>query len=78
MLYPFSQTLGQLVRDEMATGVYRSEDEVLVEAMLALRDRNEAIAGVQEGLADYDAGRVRGLEEMDSELRAKHAIPRNA
>ena len=33
MAYPFPPMLDQLVREELATGVYRSEDEVLVEAM---------------------------------------------
>jgi predicted transcriptional regulator len=78
MAYPFPPVLDQLVREELATGVYRSEDEVLVEAMQALRDRDEAIAGIREGLADLDAGRVRSLGDVDAELRTKHAIAPNA
>jgi predicted transcriptional regulator len=70
--------LDQLVREELATGAYRSEDDVLVEAMQALRDRDEAIAGIREGLSDLDAGRVRSLGDVDSELRTKHGIARNA
>jgi len=70
--------LDQLVREELATGAYRSEDDVLVEAMQALRDRDEAIAGIREGLSDLDAGRVRSLGEVDAELRTKHAIAPNA
>ena len=78
MSYSFSDALDQMVREELATGVYLTEDEVLVDAMRALRERNESIAGLQEGLADLNAGRIRGLEEVDAALRAKHAIPRNA
>jgi antitoxin ParD1/3/4 len=78
MSYAFPPALDQLVREELATGVYHSEDEVLVEAMQALRDRNEAIAGIREGLADMDAGRVRPLRDVDAKLRAKHNITRNA
>lgn len=78
MSYPFPPMLDQLVREELATGAYHSEDEVLVEAMQALRDRDEAIAGVCEGLADLDAGRVRILGDVDAELRTKHGIARNA
>lgn len=77
MSYPFPPVLDQLVREELATGAYRSEDEVLVEAMQALRDRDEAIAGIQEGLSDLDAGRVRSLADVDSELRTKHGIARS-
>ena len=78
MAYPFPPMLGQLVREELATGAYRSEDDVLVEAMQALRDRDEAIAGIREGLSDLDAGRVRSLGDVDAELRTKHAIARKA
>ena len=78
MSYPFPPMLDQLVREELSTGAYRSEDEVLVEAMQALRDRDEAIAGIREGLSDLEAGRVRPVCDVDSELRAKHKITRNA
>ena len=78
MAYPFPPMLDQLVREELATGAYRSEDDVLVEAMQALRDRDEAVAGIREGLSDLDAGRVRSLGDVDAELRTKHAIARKA
>jgi Arc/MetJ-type ribon-helix-helix transcriptional regulator len=78
MSYPFPPMLDQLVREELATGAYHSEDDVLVEAMQALRDRHEAIAGIQEGLSDLDAGRVRSLGDVDAELRTKHGISHNA
>lgn len=78
MAYPFPPMLDQLVREELATGIYRSEDDVLVEAMQALRDRDEAVAGIREGLSDLDAGRVRSLGDVDAELRTKHGIAPNA
>jgi Arc/MetJ-type ribon-helix-helix transcriptional regulator len=76
--YVFPPALDRLVREELATGAYNSEDDLLVEAMQALRDRDEAIAGIREGLSDLDGGRVRLLGDVDAELRAKHAIARNA
>jgi predicted transcriptional regulator len=78
MSYPFPPALGQLVREELATVAYRSEDDVLVEAMQGLRDRDEAIAGIREGLSDLDAGRARPIGDVDAELRTKHGIARNA
>ena len=77
MSYPFTPALDRLIQEELATGIYHSEEEVLVEAMQALRDRNETIAGIQEGIVDMEAGRVRPLSEVDAELRTKHAIARD-
>ena len=78
MSYIFPPALDRLVREELATGAYSSEDDVLVEAMQALRDRHEAIAGIREGLSDLEAGRVRPLVDVDADLRTKHGIARNA
>ncbi len=38
MAYPFPPELGRKVRERMATGEYRSEDDLLLDAMLALED----------------------------------------
>ncbi len=78
MSYLFPPMLDRLIREELATGAYASEDDVLVAAMQALRDRDETIAGIREGLSDLDAGRVRLLGDVDDELRTKHGIARNA
>ena len=77
MSYLFPPMLGRLVREELASGAYKSEDDVLVEALQALRDRDKTIAGIREGLVDLDAGRVRPLGDVDAQLRTKHGIARN-
>jgi len=76
--YTFPPELDRLVREGLATGGYASEDDLLLEAVRVLRDRDEAIAGIQEGLADVDAGRVRTLASVDAELRNKYHIPRDS
>jgi Arc/MetJ-type ribon-helix-helix transcriptional regulator len=75
MSYAFPPRLEHLVREQLATGAYNSEDELLLEALTALHDRDEAIAGIQEGISDFEAGRVRPLDAVDSELQTKYAIP---
>ena len=75
MSYSFPPRIDRLFQDRLSSGLYSSEDEVLLEAMLALRDRDETVAAVQEGLADMEAGRVRTLQEVDAEMRKKHRIP---
>jgi Arc/MetJ-type ribon-helix-helix transcriptional regulator len=76
MSYAFPPPLDRLVHEALSTGAYRSEDELLLEAIQALRERDEAVAGIQEGLADDDAGRTRSLREVDEEMRRKYSIPR--
>ena len=39
------------------------------------KDRQEAIAGIRRGIADFEAGRHRPAEEFFDEFCAKHNIP---
>lgn len=41
------------------------------------RECDEAVAGIREGLADLEQGRVRAIEEVDAALRSKYRIPRD-
>ncbi len=59
----------------MSYGVHRSEEELLLEAIRLLREGDEAVAVIQEGLGDADAGRTRGLREVDDDMRKKYSIP---
>jgi predicted transcriptional regulator len=78
MSYAFPPPLDRLVREVLAAGAYRSEDDLLLEAVQVLRERDEAVAGIREGLADLEAGRTRTLREVDDELRKKHSLSRSA
>ena len=69
MSYLFPPMLDRLVQEELASGAYKSEDDVLIEALQALRDRDATIAGIREGVADLDAGRVRPLDDVDAQRR---------
>lgn len=77
MPHVFPPELDRLIREELATGAYASEDDLLLEAVRSLRDQEELMAGIREGLDDIEAGRVRPLHEVDAELRAKYSIPRD-
>ena len=57
MSYSFPPEINRLVQDRLSSGLYASEDEILLEAMQTLRDRDEAVAAVQKGIADEAAGR---------------------
>jgi len=59
------------IQEQMATGRFASEAEVLRSALRALRRQADELAAVQAGVADMDAGRHIPFEEVDTELRKR-------
>jgi putative addiction module CopG family antidote len=69
--------LDRLLNERLASGQYKSVEEVLTRALRALRDEEKTVAAVKEGHEDYLAGRFRSLEEADTEFRQEYGIPKN-
>lgn len=67
-----SPKVQKLIAKEMAAGAYRSEQELLVEALKALADRREAVAGIRRGLEDMQAGRMRPWKECRRDILRRH------
>jgi putative addiction module CopG family antidote len=64
------------VDQELKTGLYRSDQEVVNKALEMLRrEREEALAGIREGLADAEAGRVQSLDGAFEDLRVEFGLP---
>ena len=68
MSYIPSQTVHDAIRQFMVGGSYASEDQLLLDAFSALRQR-EDLAAVRDGIADFEAGRVRPLDDVFDDLR---------
>ena len=64
----------RLIEEHMASGHYRSEDDLLVDALAALDARQIELAAIQEGIEDMEAGRVQPLDTIVDSIRAKHAF----
>jgi len=56
---------------QVAAGVFATPDEVLREALAALRDREQEVIAIQEGIDDMEAGRMRPIREFDREFRQR-------
>jgi Arc/MetJ-type ribon-helix-helix transcriptional regulator len=80
MSYAFPPDVARLVQEQMATGSYSSEDDVLRVALTVLgqcapiededaKEFRETVAAVQESIADMEAGRMRPIEELIEEAR---------
>lgn len=61
------------IQRQIAAGRYSSYDEVLREALAALRAREEEVRAIQQGIDDMEAGRVTPLREFDREFRHRNA-----
>ena len=84
MSYAFPPDLQSLIQEQMSAGNYQSADDLLRDALVALRDQRQGlneeedpvtIEGIRRGLADVAAGRKRPFSEFDAEFRAKRNIP---
>lgn len=70
--------LDQQVKQYIASGHYRTEEDVLRDALRALAEEQSVRDDIRQGLEELDAGRGRSLEEVDADLRKKHNIPQDA
>ena len=56
------------IKRRMASGHYTSEEDVLRQAMRALKVHDEELAAIQLGIDDMETGRVRAFEDVDTEI----------
>ena len=77
MPYQFPADVDALLRQQIGTGYYDSEDDVLRKALQALCLQDQEVAAIQEGIDDMQAGRVRSFREFDREFRQRKGIPQS-
>jgi antitoxin ParD1/3/4 len=69
--------MARMIREKVSTGAYGSNSELIREALRGWLDRDRRLAAldaaIAQGVADADAGRVRGIDEVRSALRARFA-----
>ncbi|MBA3481372.1 MAG: hypothetical protein H0T51_06110 [Pirellulales bacterium] len=62
--------LQPFVAEQLQLGGYKSEQQLVTEALQLLRsEREESLEGVRQGLADAAAGRTQPLAEAFADLR---------
>jgi predicted transcriptional regulator len=69
MSYAFPPAIKQLLDQNMATGMYQSEDDVLQAALHVLSDYNATVADIRQGMIDYEHGRGQPLSEAMADIR---------
>ena len=79
MAYEFPPQVDELVKKQLDTGNYKSEDDVLLAALQSLETELEDWAAVSEALDSLEQGEQGlSLEEAFEEIRRKHSIPADA
>jgi putative addiction module CopG family antidote len=69
------EDLQAFVDCEMASGRYQSREDIVIAGLRLLqRDRHEALAGIEEGLAEMKRGEGIPLDQAFDEIRRRHGI----
>lgn len=68
--------LKPFVDQELAAGRFSSPEQLVVHALRWFKDeREQAVAGIKEGLADVASGRTQPLHEAFADLREELGVP---
>jgi len=69
MSYAFPPEIKNLINQNMATGLYSSEDQVLQAALHVLSDYHATIVDIRQGMSDYEQGRGEPLSQVMADIR---------
>jgi Arc/MetJ-type ribon-helix-helix transcriptional regulator len=69
MSYEFPPDIKLLIDQQMATGMYASEDQVLQAALSVLSDYHATVAEVRQGRNEYEQGLAEPLSQAMGDLR---------
>lgn len=75
MAYAFPADVKDLVDEQIESGQYGSEDEVLRDALRALAEEQEDLAAVNEAIFEWRSGDSGvALDDAIAAIRARHAV----
>lgn len=75
MSYNFPPEIKSLVDQNMALGVYSSEDHLLQAALHVLSDYHATIDDIRQGISDYEQGKAEPLSEALADIRKQLRVP---
>ena len=79
MTLPFSPAVQQRIQEKMATGMFSSEDELLLCALKALDIEMEELSAIQAGLDYLERGDPGApLDDAFNDLRRQYGLPSEA
>jgi hypothetical protein len=69
MSYAFPPQIKNLIDQNMATGLYACEEDVLQAALHVLSDYNATVADIRQGMSDYQQGGGESLSQAMADIR---------
>lgn len=69
MSYAFPPEIKHLIDQNMATGLYSSEEHVLQAALRVLSDYHATISDIRQGMSDYEQGNGEPLSQAMADIR---------
>ena len=69
MSYSFPPEIRQLIDQNMATGLYATEEDVVHAALHVLSDYHATVADIRQGMGDHQNGRGVPLSEAIADIR---------
>jgi Arc/MetJ-type ribon-helix-helix transcriptional regulator len=69
MSYAFPPEIKHLIDQNLATGMYSSEDQVLQAALHMLSDYHATVADIRQGMSDFESGRGESLQQAMADIR---------
>ena len=78
MTIELTTEMQEIIREQLATGRYATEAEVLSSALKKLRCEWECHQDIVASMEDEAAGRLIDLEDFEAEFRSLHQLPPRA
>jgi putative addiction module CopG family antidote len=63
------------IQRQVAAGIFATPDDVVREALAALRSREEEVVAIQDAIDEMEAGLGRPFRDFDREFRERNGLP---
>lgn len=74
MSLDLSPLAASILQQRLATGLYSSMEDAIVQGLHLLVEQEDALAGIRRGLASMERGEGIPLEDAFAEIRCRHGL----
>jgi len=79
MQFDIPAELASFMQQEVSSGRFASQEELMLAGIRLLKqDREEALAGIRQGIAEWQRGEGAQLDDVFARLREKYGLDRDS